>query len=169
MGNRFLAMVSLETYSHNNGEGILREKEVIDEIHQMPALWTKYPRQSDYSELKAAMQELGGWQTEVQIDLGPEYAEHHQRLTPFLDAYHPGHRVAVEHERKEQMRARWHLMKTQAASERPATLPIDATVLIFPTDKDPSLRRTRRELEGPFFTEHFPIHIPVYAVEYTPE
>lgn len=32
--------------------------------------------------------------------------------------------------------------------------------------KHPSLRRTRRELEGTFLTEHFPIHIPVYTIEY---
>lgn len=44
---------------------------------------------------------------------------------------------------------------------------MEVGVLIFPTDRDPSLRRTRRELEGPFFNEHFPIHLPVYAIEYT--
>lgn len=98
--------------------------------------------------------------------LGPPESAHHERLTPFLDAYHPDHNVAVEHERKEQMRARWHLMKTQAAHERHTTLTIDVTVLVFPTDRDPSLRRTRREPDGPFFTEYFPIHIPVYAIEY---
>jgi hypothetical protein len=40
---------------------------------------------------------------------------------PFLDAYHPDHRVAVEHETKEQMPARWHLMKIQVAHEWPET------------------------------------------------
>lgn len=67
----------------------------------------------------------------------------------------------------EQMRARWHLMKMQAASEREGSLDIDVAILIYPTDHHPSLRRTCRELEGPFFNEHFPIHIPVYVVEYT--
>ena len=56
----------------------------------------------------------------------------------------------------------------QAANERHATKPVDVGVLLFPTDRDPSLRRTRRELEGPFFSEYFHIHLPVYAVEYDP-
>jgi hypothetical protein len=67
------------------------------------------------------------------------------------------------------MRARWHLLKMQAAHERDTTQGIDVAVLIFPADQDPSLRRTRRELEGPFFTTHFPIQLPVYAIEYTSE
>lgn len=60
----------------------------------------------------------------MQIDLGPDHLDHNERLTPFLDAYHPEHNVAVEHEKKEQMRARWHLMKIQAADERDQTLKI---------------------------------------------
>lgn len=64
------------------------------------------------------------------------------------------------------MRARWYLMKIQAAHEREQTKDVDVAVLIFPSDQDPSLRRTQRELTGPFFSTHFPIHIPVYAVEY---
>jgi hypothetical protein len=160
-------MTEFETYSQNGGEELLKEKGVIDDIHEIPSIWTEHSGQSNYAERSAALDRLGGWQTEVQIDLGPDERPHHERLTPFLDVYHPGKSVAVEHEKKEQMRARWHLMKMQAAHEREETLEIDVGVLIFPTDKDPSLRRTRRELEGPFFTEHFPIHLPVYAVEYT--
>lgn len=160
--------MDLQTYSYRGGKEILEEKGVLEEVHEMPAIWTKYPKQRDYADLSAALNQLGGWETEVQIDLGPEDAHHHEKLTPFLDAYHPEHHVAIEHETMEQMRARWHLMKAQAASERSSTLSINVAVLLFPTDQDPSLRRTRRELEGPFFTEYFPIHIPVYAVEYSP-
>lgn len=161
--------MKLETYSYNDGQAILEEKGVLDEVLRMPQLWMEFSGQGDYSELSQAFMDLGGWETEVQIDLGPSESAHHERLTPFLDAYHSGHSVAVEHEKKEQMRARWHLMKIQAAEERQNALPIDVAVLIFPTDRDPSLRRTKRELEGPFFSEHFPIHIPVFVMEYTPE
>jgi len=58
-------------------------------------------------------------------------------------------------------------MKMQAAQERYESLDIDVGVMMFPTARDPSLRRTRRELEGPFFFRHFPIHLPVHAIEYT--
>ena len=164
-----MSMSDLETYSHNGAKELLEQKGILNEIHSIPAIWARHSGQYNYSERSAALDELGGWQTEVQVDLGPEERSHHERLTPFLDVYHSEHRVAIEHEKKEQMRARWHLMKIQAAAERDETLPIDVCVLIFPADKDPSLRRTRRELSGPFFTEHFPIHIPVYAIEYAPE
>lgn len=161
--------MQIETYSANGAEQILVEKGIRDQIHEMLEVWHRYSGQHQYTEKSEALADLGGWETEVQIDLGPEDSPHSERLTPFLDAYHPEHKVAVEHEKKEQMRARWHLMKTQAANERSQARDIDVTVLLFPTDQDPSLRRTRRELEGPFFQEHFPIHVPVYAVEYTPD
>lgn len=160
-------MTDIETYSYRGAQDALEEKGILDEVHEMADIWARYPGQSNYSDRTEAFDRLGGWQTQVQIDLGPEDSAHHKKLTPFLDAYHPGHLVAVEHESKEQMRARWHLMKIQAAYERSNTHEIDIAVLLFPTDRDPSLRRTRRELEGPFFTEHFPIYIPVYALEYS--
>ncbi|RLM83666.1 hypothetical protein D3D02_17195 [Halobellus sp. Atlit-38R] len=162
-------MVECETYSRNGGEARLREKGVLEDVLEIPAIWEAHPGQSNYAARSETLLELGGWETQVQIDLGPAHREHYERLTPFLDVYHPEYNVAIEHEKKEQMRARWHLMKMQAAHERADTLDIDVAVLIFPTDQDPSLRRTRRELEGPFFTEHFPIQIPVFAIEYSDE
>ena len=161
-------MVALDTYSYSGGEEILKQKGILDEIHEIPSIWAEYPGQRNYNERSEALDTLGGWETQVQIDLGPAEQPHSERLTPFLDCYHSDYSVAVEHEKKEQMRARWHLMKMQAADQRYEALNIDVAVLIFPTDNDPSLRRTRRELQGPFFTEHFSIHIPVYAIEYDP-
>jgi hypothetical protein len=157
----------LETYSHNDAQAILEAKGILDEVHEIPGIWAEHAGQYNYAERSDTLSALGGWDTEVQIDLGPADRSYNERLTPFLDIYHSEHRVAVEHEKKEQMRARWHLLKMQAAHERDTTRDIDVAVLIFPTDQDPSLRRTRRELEGPFFTTHFPIQLPVYAIEYT--
>jgi hypothetical protein len=57
-------------------------------------------------------------------------------------------------------------MKMQAAHERKAQ-EHDVGVLIFPTDQDLSIQRTRRELERPFSIEDFPIYLPVNAVEYS--
>jgi len=74
--------------------------------------------------------------------------------------------IGVEHEHKEQMRVRWHLMKMQAGANEPAILEVDVGVMLYPTGRDCSLRRTWRELERPFFSEHFPISLPVYVVEY---
>lgn len=162
-------MVYTETHSHGGGAELLEQKGIREEVEEIPSIWTDLPGQKLYSERSDAIYSLGDWETQVQVDLGPEDSSHTERLTPFLDAYHPGHNVAIEHERKEQMRARWHLLKMQAANERYETKDVDVGVLIFPTDRDPSLRRTRRELEGPFFSRHFPIHLPTYVIEYAPE
>jgi len=148
-----------QTFSQNGGRDLLESKGILDEIHEIPSIWVEHPGQHNYSERSEALENLGGWQTQVQVDLGPDQRPHNERLTPFLDAYHHDHQVAVEHEKKEQMRARWHLMKTQAAHEREETLDTDMTVLIFPADQDASLRRIRRDLTGPFFDDHFPIHL----------
>jgi len=160
-------MRNLETYSHNGGREILDEIGATEQVHEIPRIWSEFPSQYDHAERTEALSDLGNWETEKQIDLGPHGSPHHERLTPFLDAYSSEYNIAVEHEKKEQMRARWHLMKMQAAAERFDCLDIDVGVLMFPTDRDPSLRRTRRELEGPFFSRHFPIHLPVYVVEYS--
>ena len=162
-------MPILEAYSANGGRELLEEKGVLGELRELPRFWAEYPSQYDYDDRKAALADFGGWRTEVQIDLGPADAGHHERLTPFLDAYHDHWQVAIEHEKKEQMRARWHLLKMQAAAERETTLDIDVAVLMYPTDRDTSLRRTRRELEGPFFNDHFPIEISVCVIEYEAE
>lgn len=135
-------MVNIETYSRNGGEKQTPKKGVLEEVHEIPSIWAANSGQQNYSEWSDALDDLGGWETQVQIDLGPDHREHHERLTPFIDAYHPEHRVPIEHKKKEQMRVRWHLMKIQAAHEREETLDIDVAVLIFPTDQDPSLRRT---------------------------
>lgn len=160
--------MELQTYSHEGAEDILEEKGILSEIHTLPQVWEEHGGQHSYSERKAAAAEIGDWVLQEQLDLGPSGAPHNERLTPFLDAYSYAHSVGVEHERKEQMRARWHLMKMQAGANESATLDIDVGVMLYPTDRDCSLRRTRRELEGPFFSEHFPIALPIYVVEYEP-
>jgi hypothetical protein len=160
-------MIEFEEYSRNDGKRVLEEKGLLESVREIPLVWCEYPSQSDYTDRSSALADLGGWETEVQIDLGPSDSPHVDRLTPMLDVYHPDHHVAVEHEKKEQMRARWHLMKMQAASERTEALDIDVAVMLYPTGQDASLDRTRRELEGPFFNRHFRIHLPVYVLEYS--
>lgn len=160
-------MIEFEEYSRNDGKRVLEEKGLLESVREIPSVWSEYPSQSNYPDRSSALADLGGWETEVQIDLGPIESPHTERLTPMLDIYHPDHHVAVEHEKKEQMRARWHLMKMQAASERVETLDIDVGVMLYPSGQAPSLGRTRRELEGPFFNRHFRIHLPVYVLEYS--
>lgn len=158
--------MELQTYSHKGAEGLLEEKGILEEIHELPRVWIEHSGRYKHDERVAAASDVGDWVLNEQIDLGPAGAPHNERLTPFLDAYSYAHSVGVEHEKKEQMRARWHMMKMQAGANEPTTLDIDVGVMLYPTDQDPSLRRTRRELEGPFFSEHFPITLPIYAVEY---
>jgi hypothetical protein len=160
-------MIEFEEYSRNNGKRLLEEKGILESVREIPSIWSEYPYQRDYADRSSVLVDLGGWETEVQIDLGPSESPHAERLTPMLDVYHHDHNVAVEHEKKEQMRARWHLMKMQAASERTETLDIDVGVMLYPSGQAPSLGRTRREFEGPFFNRHFRSHLPVYVLEYS--
>lgn len=158
--------MKLMTYSHNGAKELLEKKEVLEECRRIPEIWAEYPYQRNYEERGEALCTLGNWETEAQIDMGPESRPHNERLTPFFDVYNRPAQVAVEHELKEQMRARWHIQKMEVGYRDPETLPVDAGVIIYPTNQDPSLRRTRRELTGPFFSEYFPIEVPLYVIEY---
>ena len=143
--------MKVESYSHNDGKSVLAEKGLLNDVRQMPEVWADHPEQKQHSARTAALSELGGWETEVPIDMGPASEPYHERLTPLFDAYHRSGHVAVEHEKKEQMRARWHMQKMEVGHRDPETLPVDVGVMVYPAGEDASLRRTRRELTGPFF------------------
>jgi hypothetical protein len=115
----------METFSHNEAEAELASKGRLDEIKRMPRIWSAQLGQANYDDRTQALADLGGWETEKQIEIGPDDRPHNERLTPFFDCYHEDARIAVEHERKEQMRARWHLMKMEVGYRNPRTPPVD--------------------------------------------
>ncbi|MDB9277675.1 hypothetical protein PN413_14105 [Halorubrum ezzemoulense] len=43
-------MVEFETYSHNGGREALESKDLLDNVLEIPLIWTEYPYQRDYSE-----------------------------------------------------------------------------------------------------------------------
>lgn len=77
----------------------------------MPNIWLQYSGQASYSKRQQAWVTPVAGKTKRRLTWGQPIAPHHERLTPFVDSYHDEHLVAVEHGSKEQMRARWHLMK----------------------------------------------------------
>ena len=51
------SVVTLQTNSHNGGEEALKRKGILNEIHEMPAIWNEHPYQRDYSARSDAMSE----------------------------------------------------------------------------------------------------------------
>jgi hypothetical protein len=106
-----------------------------------------------------------GWITEYVINIGSN--------RPRLDGYKNG--VGIEHEAREQMNVRSHLLWMEAAYQQEksengldsSATGLDAGIFIIPTDAGgASVDRTKRELEDEIFTRHFQIECPIVLVEY---
>ncbi|PSP79498.1 hypothetical protein BRC81_04595 [Halobacteriales archaeon QS_1_68_20] len=109
--------------------------------------------------LKAVLREYGWDETVV-----PVAAENQPRFDGVQD------RVALEHEAREQMNARSHLLFLEAAYRERA---IDASVMVVPTRQHTGGATFGRVLnettgDGRLFTYHFPLFTPLYLVEYEP-
>lgn len=50
-------MVRLETYSRNGGKAILEEKDIIDEVHEIPTIWATHAGQYNHAERSNALDE----------------------------------------------------------------------------------------------------------------
>lgn len=72
-------------------------------------------------------------------------------------------RVGLEHETREQMNIRSHLLWAEAGFQ---TDVIDAGIFVIPSGNFGSVSRTNRELNDEIFTEYFPIECPLLLVEY---
>jgi len=85
-----------------------------------------------------------------------------------FDAYKNG--IAVEHERGEQMRANWHLMKIDAAYRDPRGFSDDRTVdvgvLLIPEHVNfPTLERTETDVQA-VLANYFGFSVPLLVWQY---
>lgn len=62
--------MELQTYAHEGGEDILREKNVIAEVHELPRIWREHSGQHAHDDRVAAASGIGNWVLQKQIDLG---------------------------------------------------------------------------------------------------
>lgn len=135
--------------SVNAGQEILQEKGLLDELRDLCAAWSSYDgppnnvlRQFD-------------WETEYSFPIG--------RNRPRFDGFKD--RVGLEHETREQMNIRSHILWMEAGFQ---TDVIDTGVFVIPRGSYGSVRRTENELHDDIFTEHFPIDCPLVLLEYEP-
>lgn len=145
--------------SVNGGLSKLKNKGFSDEIKMLcDAL-------AETSENPETVLDEFGWITEYVVSIGGN--------RPRFDGYKNG--VGIEHEAREQMNVRSHLLWMEAAYQQQESdggldslaTGIDVGVFIIPTDtRGAKLDRTKRELGDVIFTQHFPIECPIVLVEY---
>lgn len=133
--------------SINGGREILRQRGLLEEVGEMCEAWRQRERDPN-----AILSEFG-WETEFVFSVG----ENRPRLDGFKD------RVGLEHETREQMNVRSHLLWSEAGFQDGV---IDAAVFVIPTGNYGSVGRTQRELNDEIFSTHFPIECPLLLVEY---
>jgi hypothetical protein len=139
-----------ETESVRNGARILRENGLFDEIHAM--IKEMATTAGTDTAVKRVMDEYD-WTTDKVIAVGGN--------RPRLDGFKA--RVGIEHEKKEQMNVRSHLLFGEAIYQQNE---IDIWVGIIPTGSDATVGRTAREFNYAIFTEYFPLEVPAYLIGY---
>lgn len=137
-----------EESSFRQAEEILEEKGLLGECRKIAS-----------PNCEENPKELG-WKTEEIIEIkAPE-----RNLNRRYDFFKNG--AALSHEKIEQMRARWHLMKMEIGFRKGK---VDVGVLIFPEGEDCSLQRAKRELNSDLWNKYFPIEVPIHVIEYSEE
>jgi len=137
-------MASMQEASFRKGKEILEDKRLLKECREIANKdWKSKAKKFDW-----------------EID-SPTKVDNLTLRYPKYDAYKD--QVAIEHEKKEQMRARWHMMKMEVGFREGE---VDVGVMIIPSGEDPSLKRTKYELEKGVFAHHFPLEVPIFVIEY---
>lgn len=129
-------------FSIQDGKRILKNKGILEEIYQITSNWNE------------SKKNLKGWEFEKRIPVcnGANY--------PRFDAYKKG--VALEHENREQMNLRSHLLMLESSYREDH---IDAGVLVVTREADASVDRTKNELRSGIFNKYFPLSIPLFLYE----
>lgn len=136
--------------SVHDGLAILSEKGLSEEIGEMCEAWS-----SGDDSINGVLERFG-WETEYSFAIG--------RNRPRFDGFKS--RVGLEHETREQMNVRSHLLWTEAGFQSGV---VEAAVFVIPSGNFGSVARTYRELNDEIFRDHFPIECPLLLVEYNPE
>lgn len=145
--------------SVNGGLSKLESKELDDEIESL------CDSLAETTENPETVLDEFGWITEYVVSIGDN--------RPRLDGYKD--EVGIEHEAREQMNVRSHLLWLEAAYQQERSgdglnsfaTGIELGIFIIPTDTEgASAIKTKRELEDEIFSRYFPIECPIVLVEY---
>jgi hypothetical protein len=157
-----------DTWSYRNGREILDSKGLLEEL---PAIAEAYDTHGGGNQNLSARRELLApidWEQEVSVRFETQTADGPVARRASFDAYKDG--VAVEHERGEQMRANWHLMKIDAAYRDPRGFSgdraIDAGALLIPEHVSfPTLERTETDVQA-VLSNYFGFSVPLFVWQY---
>ena len=122
--------------SINDGQEIVQMKGLLDELHDLCAAW------SSYAGPPNDVLRRFDWETEYGFAIG----ENRPRFDGFKD------RVGLEHETREQMNIRSHILWMEAGFQ---TDVIDAGVFVIPRGGHGSVHRTRQVSQGAFLPREY--------------
>ncbi|SDQ40279.1 hypothetical protein [Natronobacterium texcoconense] len=160
--------VPSQTWSYRGAREILEEKGVLEELPIIAEAYDEYGGgNQNLADRRELLQPID-WEQEVTVRFeAPNTNETISRRANF-DAYKSG--VLLEHERGEQMRANWHLMKMEATYRDPrgfaAGDDVSAGVLLIPDYVNfPTLDRTKNDVQA-VLGNYFGFSIPLFVWEY---
>lgn len=157
-----------DTWSYRGGRRILREKGLFSDLPEIAAAYDEHGGGNQNMAARGDRLDPLGWQQEISVKYeASENPDAPSRRGSF-DAYKDG--VLVEHEKGEQMRANWHLMKMEAAYRDSTGFSgdeyVDAGVLLIPSHVNfPTLERTENDVLA-FLTNYFDFSLPLFVWQY---
>lgn len=156
------------TWSFREGREIVESRGLLEEL---PAIADAYTTHGGGNQNLSGRREILnplGWEQEVSVTFETETADGPLSRRASFDAYKDD--VVVEHERGEQMRANWHLMKIDAAYRDPRGFSndetVDAGVLLIPEHVNfPTLERTETDVQA-VLANYFGFSVPLLVWQY---
>jgi hypothetical protein len=160
-----------DTWSFNGGGEIVERKGLKEELPAIAEAYIEYGGGNQYLSDRRELLNPLGWEQEVSVtfETTTDYDVVSRRAS--FDAYKNG--VVVEHERGEQMRANWHLMKMEIAHRDSDVFSMgraaNAGVLLIPSYVNfPTLGRTENDVQA-VLEQYFDFSIPLFVWEYPTE
>lgn len=156
------------TWSFWNGQQILEKKNLIDDLPAIAAVYEKYGGGNQNLSKRRDILDPLGWEQTVSTTFEAPTSDGSVSRRASFDAYKDG--IIVEHERGEQMRANWHLLKMDAAYRDPRGFSqnrsVDAGVLLIPDHvRFPTLDRTQTDVQA-VLSNYFGFSLPLFVWQY---
>ncbi|MEA1930855.1 MAG: hypothetical protein U9O06_04830 [Euryarchaeota archaeon] len=164
-------MRSGDTWSFRGGREILEKKGLLNELPEIAAAYKEHGGGNQNMTARGKRLDPLDWQQEISIKYELRDMVDGPSRRGSFDAYKNG--VLVEHEKGEQMRANWHLMKMEAAYRDSMGFSgdeyVDAGALLIPSYVNfPTLGRTENDVRA-FLANYFDFSIPLFVWEYPSE
>ena len=160
-----------DTWSFNGGRDIIEEKGLKEELSTIADAYIEHGGGNQNLTDRREYLDPLGWDQEVSVTFETKTGADVLSRRASFDAYKDS--VVVEHERGEQMRANWHLLKMEIAHREPAVFSknytAEAGVLFIPAYVNyPTLGRTETNVQA-VLEQHFDFSTPLFVWQYPDE